>query len=278
MKDKICALIRQTWYETARKNLNTEERLRFYETCFEYEFADTAPSDDLPFAARLLFDMVKADIDADKEKARERAQRSRENGKSGGRPKVTEVNNEDINPEEPSRFFNNPIYKHNTTTSTKTQQEQKNVCDHTKEDEDTHKFFEVCLIFFERGVDDAVAEGSTFWNYYAAMGWKTKGGGDVVDKLALARAWRLNAVSAAAVKRRAPWVDLLREVKPTNTRFIGEFIDMTKDTKEKQITLRMLTKEVCMLFEKDYIAKAQVWFDKWAPGYGLMYRAQQMEL
>lgn len=272
MNDKICALVRQTWYETAKKNLSPEDRLRFYECCFEYEFADTLPGDDLPFAARLLFDMVKCDIDGDKERARERSERNRRNGAKGGRPKLSGENNDDENPEKASGFFGKPILP----IQNNTEQNKTSVSSDTANNEDTHKFFEVCLIFFERGCKDAVAEGTVFWNYYAAMDWKTKGGGEIVDRLALARAWRLSEVSAASIKRRAAWVDLLREVRPVECRFISEFVDITKDTSAKNVILTMATKEICMIFEKDYIKDAKVWFDKWAPNYTLTYKALQL--
>ena len=268
MNGKICALIRQTWYETAKKNLKPEERLRFYESCFEYEFGDESPADDLPFAAKLLFDMVKDEIDQDKSKARMKAEVSRQNGQKGGRPKVTEVSIDDNNPEKPSGL-KITSYIQNTT------QQDTTLHNSASFDEDTHKFFECCLNFFERGCSDAVAEVNTFWNYYASLGWKTKNGGEIVDKVALAKAWRLNEISTPAIKRRKPWVDLLREVKPVELDFIRDFVDMTKDQESKQVTVTMVNRETCMLFEKDYIKNARIWFQKWAPGYSLQYRVLQ---
>lgn len=271
MNEKICALIRQTWYETAKKNLKPEERLRFYESCFEYEFGDSEPADDLPFAARLLFDMVKDEIDKDKERARIKAETSRRNGRQGGRPKLTEVSTDEENPTKPTGLFKTSNIQNNT---------QQNTTEHNNDsvDEDTHKFFECCLILFERGCSNPEAEANTFWNYYASLGWKTKNGGDIVDKLALAKAWRLSEISTPAIKRRRPWADLIREVKPTELDLLSQFVDMTKDQDTKQVIVTMQTKEVCMIFENKYIWKAKTWFMKWAPGYSLQYRALQTSL
>lgn len=271
MSEKICALIRQTWYETAKKNLKPEERLRFYESCFEYEFGDEEPADDLPFAARLLFDMVRTDIDKDKDRAKLKAETSRMNGMKGGRPKLPGVSNDDKNPTEPSGLKKTSYIQNST---------QQNTTEHNSVSfgEDSHKIFECCLNFFERGCGDPVAEVNTFWNYYASLGWKTKNGGDIVDKVALAKAWRLNEISTPAIKRRRPWVDLLREVKPVELELIRDFVDMTKDQDKKQITLTMESRTACMMFEKDYIQKASTWFMKWAPGYTLEYRALQTDI
>lgn len=274
MTDKICALIRQTWYETAKKNLKPEERLRFYETCFEYEFSDTAPADDIPFAARLLFDMVRNDIDGDKQRAKDRAERSRINGTKGGRPKVTTENTNETNPEKPTGFSSNPIYKHQYTTNTNTQQ---NVSEDNA-DEDAHKIFDCCLIFFARGCKDAVAECQTFWNYYKSLGWKTKSGGEIVDKKALAEAWRLSDISAASIRRRAAWVDMLREVHTCDMRYIAEFIDITKDTEQKKIVVTMQTRIACTSFDLLFCNNAKIWWQKWAPGYVLVYRWLQETL
>lgn len=265
-------MIRQTWFETARKNLKGEERLRFYEACLEYEFEDIEPASDLPFAARLLFDMVRADIDQDKERATRKAEISRQNGSKGGRPKVTTLSNDEENPAGYVGLEKTCIY---TTIHNSTQQDTVSVDDSS---EDTHRFFEVLLNFFERGASIPIEEANTFWGYYESLGWKTKDGRDVVNKLALAKAWRLREVSTPAIKRRKAWADLLHEVKPTEAAFVSEFVDITKDTAEKKVYLTMATREPCMVFENKYASKATIWFEKWAPGYALEYRVLQQTL
>ena len=144
-ESKICAMMRQTWYETAKRNLKPEERLRFYECCFEFEFYGHTPPDDIPFGAKILYDMVSNDLEGDKERARERSERNRRNGMAGGRPKVTVDNSYSENPQKPTGFSGNPNTVQYKTEQNKTEQ---SVGDET---EDSHSRFLVGLDFFERG-------------------------------------------------------------------------------------------------------------------------------
>lgn len=254
MKDKICALIRQTWYETAKRNLTPSDRLRFYEICFEYEFNDTLPAEDLPFGAKLLFDMVKADIDQDKEKAAARADRARQNGAFGGRPKLTQDNTTDTNPVGFSETQKTPIYKHKDKYNNTTQQKES-----VREDEDTHTFFCVCLGFFERGCSAPLAEATKFWNYYEALGWKTKGGGDIIDRLALSKAWQLSDCSKLAMRRRAPYADLLRKSQATEVCLIADFVEMIRDAATSTIKIKYLEQSTALLFDHKYLKSLLQW-------------------
>ena len=62
---KYCALMRQSWYESAVKNLTSMEQLAFFRACFEFEFYGKEPtSEDCPFSSvHLMFDMVKEVVD-----------------------------------------------------------------------------------------------------------------------------------------------------------------------------------------------------------------------
>lgn len=99
MAGKMCALIRQTWYESARDHLTDLERLTFYEACFNFEFAGEIPTANTCkySSVLLLFDMVKEDLRKDREKAENIAARARENGQYGGRPRR---NNKELQEEE----------------------------------------------------------------------------------------------------------------------------------------------------------------------------------
>lgn len=131
MEAKMCALIRQTWFEAAVRNLSDPERLAFYEACFKYEFTGEMPSrQSCPYSSVLLmFDMVKVDLAADAEKARRIAERNRANGSLGGRPatKGNKTQQYDQNPEKPTETQPNPavlsgFHIHNTTQHNTTQQ------------------------------------------------------------------------------------------------------------------------------------------------------------
>lgn len=126
---KYCALIRQTWFETAKKHMTDLERLAFYEACFVYEFTGELPSEKTCkySSVLMMFDMVKLDLQNDKEKAEKIAERNANNGRLGGRPKKVYDNlPEDENPAKPNKTQQNPvgnfglaldnIQLHNTTT------------------------------------------------------------------------------------------------------------------------------------------------------------------
>jgi len=274
MDGKTTAILRQTWYEAAKKNLDPADRLRFYELCFEFEFYNQEPDPDAGFAARLLFDMVRPDIEQDKKKALERAERARRNGAAGGRPKVTEVNGFEINPEKPtgikSEAYTNTITNTNTQTSTES----------NTETEDSHTFFNVCLDFFERGCAKPVEQATTFWNYYASLGWRTKNGGQIVDRMALARAWRLPECSKAVMRKRSGYADLMHIVNPTEPVMLEEFVELIRDGAAKKIFIVFETPTPAEILELKYIRKAAAWFPKDKDGnrFTLEYRALQKPL
>lgn len=129
MATKLCALMRQTWFESARKHLTDMERLAFYEACFTYEFTGELPTESTCKygSVLLMFDMVKNDLTNDREKAERISERNRINGLQGGRPrKVNETLQNRENPTKPKEtqrnpavFDGNPIHYttlHNTTT------------------------------------------------------------------------------------------------------------------------------------------------------------------
>ena len=272
MTDKITALIRQTWYEAAKRNLKAEDRLRFYEICFEYEFYDVAPTDDVPFAARLLFDMVKNDIEKDKQRIKERAERARQNGRAGGRPKnTTESNEENENPKNPVGFEKTIYTIQNNTIQNNTKQSLSPMGSDT---EDTHTFFSICLDFFDRGASTPVDEANTFWNYYEARGWKTSNGAEIVDKLALARAWRLKDCSAAAMKRRLAYSDLLHKANPTEPVLISDFVDCIRNATTKKVEIAVLHQSTAIILDNKYLQDLKRWMpvDDDGKPYELEYR------
>lgn len=271
MDKKICALIRQTWYETAKKNLQPIERVRFYEMCFEFEFFGQDPDPDAPFPARLLFDMVKTELEKDKERADARSERNRQNGLKGGRPRITEDNTEDGNPKKASGLLQKAIIDKTEQNSTEQNRER------LEENEDTHTFFNICLLFFEKGCSDPVGEATTFWNYYAAMGWKTKGGGEVIDRYALAGAWRLKDCSKSVMRNRAPYVDLMHKANPVEVDLISNFISMSRDAATECVTIVMQDRATCILLDQKYMPALQQWIPRRQDGtpYALTYNVME---
>lgn len=109
---KYCALMRETWFDSARKHMSDLERLAFYEVCFTYEFTGEVPSASsckYP-SVLMMFDMVKEDLKNDREKAERIAERNANNGKLGGRPpKVYNNLPPDENPTKPNETQRNPV-------------------------------------------------------------------------------------------------------------------------------------------------------------------------
>lgn len=127
---KKCAMIRQTWYETACAHLSDMARLTFYECCFRYEFTGEIPTTNTCKYQEvlLLFDMVKDTLKNDIEKAERIAERNRQNGQRGGRPKNATEDNEPLetqrNPvgtqKNPAVNLASPLHNttpHNTTNA-----------------------------------------------------------------------------------------------------------------------------------------------------------------
>lgn len=282
MENKICALIRQTWYETAKKNLQPADRLRFYELCFEYEFNGMVPDEDAPFGAKLLFDMVRHDIESDKAKALARAERARRNGANGGRPpKVPDMASEQVTTSNTtSETQQNPVGYTKSLYIDNNTQHNTTMHSESVDNEDTHTFFAVCLNFFERGCSQPVEEANTFWGYYESLGWKTKNGGDIVDRLALARAWRLRDCSKAAMRNRMAYADLMHKADPVEVFLIQDFVSMVRDAASETVKIVFEEQRSILVLEHKYMPALRQWIPRKADGsnYELTYSYIQQSL
>lgn len=269
MESKICAIMRQTWYETAKKNLDQADRLRFYECVFEYEFFDQLPTENAPLAVRLMFDMVRDTIDSDKAKAKNRAETARANGALGGRPAYNKTQQGEPKPsglnENPVGFNGLPL--HNTTKQNTTKNNK------SLSNEDTHTFFDCCLLFFERGVKDPLAEVNLFWNYYAAKGWQISEGQPIIDRYALAKAWRPKDVSAALMKRRQDYALLLRMIGSDDISLISNFSYCNVNKTASAVTIGVTKEETAHTIDK-YLDALAEWLPKDTKGqrYSLTYQ------
>ena len=116
MSKRISAIIRQSWYEAAKRNLAADERVAFYEACFDYEFYGEEPQRSKTGEKGLLmFDMIRAELDDDKDKIKRIQERNAANGRLGGRPTQQKVTNPlgyyetQENPSEPNETQKTPI-------------------------------------------------------------------------------------------------------------------------------------------------------------------------
>lgn len=108
--------MRQSWYEAAKRNLAADERLSFYEACFDYCFYNEKPqSRKVGDKGMLMFDMIVAELDEDKDKVKRIQERNAANGRLGGRPMQQKVTNPvgfsetQKNPSEPKETQKTPI-------------------------------------------------------------------------------------------------------------------------------------------------------------------------
>ena len=286
--DKRCALIRQTWYDAARKRMKDGERLAFYEMCFEYEFYGREPADTLfDFDnALLMFEMVRDALDHDREKSETIAMRNRRNGMLGGRPRKDSGVQEDLsnltkptetheNPENPDGNFGVSTTLHYTTLQAKDKSLSLRRPKTRHKDIDKYNFFRVMLVFFVGGAPDPAAETEKFYNYYGARDWKVSGGVPVRDKVKLAQTWEIKDAVSGLISARSMYAGLISAIDPEEPELLTNFVAMIRDDEAKSVVIRMTGgNQVAMILEERYLAPMSIYFrdELKLGGYNLMYQ------
>lgn len=292
MDTKRCALMRQTWYEAARKRMKDGERLAFYEMCYEYEFYGKMPEEDLfNFdGALLLFEVVKDTLDADRDKADNIALRNRRNGMLGGRPRKSDQEAsaapEDLsnltNPKKPRQNPDNPngnfgVYTtlHYTTEQDKSLNRSLSLRKR-KRHTDTERYERFCVmfVFFCAGSPDPAAETELFYNYYGARDWRASGGVVIKDRVKLAQTWDVKNSSPGLLAARDIYAGLIRALDPEEPELLTDFVAMVKNDADKRVTIRMRRSTAVQdILEKTYIAPLSVYFRDVLKldGYNLFY-------
>lgn len=99
MTKRVSAIMRQTWYEAAKRNLSVDERVAFFEAVFDYQFYDENPArSKVGDKGLLMFDMIRDELAEDKDKYRRMVERNRTNGSAGGRPVGQNMQQKTTNP------------------------------------------------------------------------------------------------------------------------------------------------------------------------------------
>ena len=273
--DKRCALIRQTWYEAARKRMKDGARLAFYELCFEYEFFGKEPEESLfdHDDALLMFEMVRDALDQDREKSESIAMRNRRNGMLGGRPRKDPAAPDDLsistkpketheNPENPNGNFGVSTTLHYTTqhdTSLKRSVSLRKRRQH--KDMEKYEFFRVMFVFFVGGSPDPKAETEKFYNYYGARDWKVSGGVAIRDRVKLAQTWEIKDAVTGLITARSMYAGLISAVDPEEPELLTDFVAMIKKDDLKQVVLRMCNgNRLSQILEQQYIAPMSLYF------------------
>lgn len=269
--------MRQSWYETALKNLRDGERLQFYEMCFEFEFYGKEPDRNLMSAGvAILFDVAKEALTQDVERALKLSVRNKRNGLLGGRPKSN--NNElqnNQNPDKPNEtqqnpvgFFGLPNTSTNTITNTNTVTLSKAEVFEEKEK------YDIAFYFFANGVVKAVEEMERFWNYYAARGWEVSKGVPIRDRLALAHSWNCNDITTDYVDIRKSYVSLLSAIGCADLVLLSAFISMNyKEIETDKVVVTLKFKERCCIeiMETKYIERLISYFQDMTKQSGKKY-------
>lgn len=278
-------MIRQTWYDAARKRMKDGERLAFYEMCFEYEFYGREPADALfDFDnALLMFEMVRDALDHDREKSETIAMRNRRNGMLGGRPRkdsgelseTTKPTETHDNPDNLSGNFGVSTTLHYTTLQAKDKSLSMRRVKNRHKDIDRYDFFRVMFVFFVGGAPDPAAETDKFYNYYGARDWKVSGGVSVRDKVKLAQTWEIKDAVAGLISARLMYAGLISAIDPEEPELLTNFVAMIKDDEEKSVVIRMTGgNKIAMILEEQYLAPMSLYFrdDLKLDGYSLMYQ------
>lgn len=279
---KICALIRQSWYETAKRNLNEQERLSLYECCFNYQFYDKDPvKENLPTAAvMIMFDLIRPILAEDREKARNIAERNRQNGRKGGRPPKDNTMLQDITENtKPKETQKNPavnlaqqytIYNNTTLQNT-------TFFISADEKENTYTKKILMIIFFELGAPDPLKEASRFWNYYEARGWKLPNGSGINNIFALAKSWRIENEDPGLRTTRKTYAGLLNYIAEKDNNFpyniISDYQSTKTSSENKTITLTFYGARAETYFTSTALEITQRWIDERLPiGWQIQFR------
>lgn len=292
MDTKRCALMRQTWYDAAKKRMKEGERLAFYEMCFEYEFYGKLPEEELfNFdGALLLFEVVKDALDADRNKADNIALRNRRNGMLGGRPrksdqepsarpddlsKSTNPEKPSDNPENRSGYFGVSTTLHYTTQQDKSPKGSLSMRRRKRHtDMERYERFCVMFVFFCAGAIDPAAETDLFYNYYGARDWKASGGVVIKDRVKLAQTWNIKEANGGLIAARDIYAGLIRAIDPEEFELLTDFVAMVKDDAAKHVTIRMRNSTALQdILEQRYLAPLSVYFRDVLKldGYSLFY-------
>lgn len=292
---KKCALMRQTWYEAARKRMSDGARLAFYEACFDFEFYGREPGETegelFPHNdALLMFDMVLNDLKRDMERAETIAMRNRRNGMLGGRPRKIDPSGEVLskstnpqetqtNPENPDGSFGLTTTLHYTTLQ-KDPDKSVSLAKRKKrhKDIDRYDFFRVMFVFFYSGAIDPEAETRKFYDFYQARDWQVGRGQKIKDKVALARTWDIKDSNPGLISARKIYAGMIEALDPDEPELLTDFIAMIKDDEGKRVTIRMKNgNRISSILEHSYIAPMALYFKDSLKldGYTLEYQIAQ---
>lgn len=193
------ALINKEWYESAREILTREELGSAVLNAIAYVlYGDELP----PTTSKvgIVCRMIKASLDSDIAKYRERCVRNAENAKRGKERVVASGS-------ESQRVAANTTTT-TTTTPTTTTTTTPSISNADNRDRER---FEIFGYFWSVGSSDPKAELDAFWDYYESLGWKNNKGAVILSKIAAARMWRRQFETKAPREGAQAWYKAVKE-------------------------------------------------------------------
>lgn len=177
------AVVHKTWIDAAREELKDAAlRCEYYDAIFDLYFDEQLKLISSPIA-QAMFTMTRPYILADKERYRSKCERNRQNALSRANASerkrslpVADYNNNNSNS---SNISNNNNNNNNLSLTSDEQRERER--------------FDILGVLFGHAALDVQAEMQRFVDYYAAQGWRTSKGAQIVSKRHAARQWQIKS-------------------------------------------------------------------------------------
>ena len=207
------AMFRLEWLDKARQLLpNPADRAIFYECLMCRAFEREQPSVENPIVAA-MFAMAESAIAQDLEKYAARCERNRENAAKRYQSQPVAASGSQSLPVAASGYQSLPNTSTSTSTNTNTSTSTSSISIESA-DEEREKYLIYCTLF-ARGALDVQSEFDSFYNYYAALGWKNNKGAQIVSKVSAAAMWRFSGDTAANLSEREQWAKAFRNADTT---------------------------------------------------------------
>lgn len=259
---KISTLFRQSWYEAAKAFLTDQDRLQFYELCFNYAFFGKEPdSRNLPAAVGVLWFTTKPLLESDREKAVNIATRNKQNRNKSlqhNTPDVLQLEQPNSNLVKSGQTYTNTNTYTNTITNTVCVQEW-----------DTHTKFEICIIFFINCAVDPIAEASRFWNYYETRNFELNTGQKIKNLVSVAKTWRISQQNSDLRRVRQHYGELLTTIALNHETppfyLIQDFAGYNTKREKKEVVISFFGRRACDWIEQNCGDILKLWAEKTVP-------------
>lgn len=190
------ALLTKEWYEGCMPMLSDNQQLQLYRAICEYTFYGRV-GHSLDPVVQAMWTLIRPRLDDDRDKYIRRCERNKAN-----------ANRSHSQPVAPSGSQSLPVATNNNTNTNTNTNNNNNT--NTLSLGEREKFDFIGL-FWSRGALNPAATYEEFYNYYDALGWRSASGGEIRNKMAAARQWRIKDVAPELTAIRAPWYAAMKD-------------------------------------------------------------------